>query len=139
MSGFKIIIKANAHGFNKEKLEESIKNSIESQFSSIKVHNIKAKGTQVMGIIDPTNELEKTINNRNSKIHKLENLINTSEKKIGNLEDQVSDLLRIIREREQLNINNDSCNCNDWRSVGNDPETGDKLKRCNICERVGVR
>jgi hypothetical protein len=139
MVGFKVIIKANAQGVNKVKLEQFIKNAVESNCDSIKIEHIKAKGTSVMGIVDPVNALEKTIDRRNASLWKTESLLNESEKKVSDLEAQVSDLLRIIREKEESTISDGFCNCNDWRSVGSDPETGDKLKRCNICERVDVR
>lgn len=35
--------------------------------------------------------------------------------------------------------NNTDCPCDDWESIGTDPATGDKLKRCNICNQIGVR
>ena len=35
--------------------------------------------------------------------------------------------------------NNTDCPCDDWESIGTDSTTGDKLKRCNICNQIGVR
>lgn len=139
MSGFKVIIKAIAHGYNKVKLEQSIKSAIESTYGSIKIEHIKAKGTNIIGIVDPVIELEKTINSRNEEIYKLGNLLRASEENEDKLKEQVSSLLHIIRSHETSTVSRDFCDCNDWRSIGSDPESGDKLKRCNICEAVGVR
>jgi chromosome segregation ATPase len=139
MSGFKVIIKATAPSFSKNKLEQVIKTVIESSNSGISIQHIKAKGTSTMNIVDTVNALENTISRRNRSIHSLEQQLNTSEIQVTNLEEQVADLLRIIREREESNSSDDFCNCNDWHSVGSDLESGDKLKRCNICQSVGVR
>lgn len=139
MSGFKVIIKANAHSFSKDKVEQVIKALVEGSNSGIAIQHIKAKGTSNMKIVDPVTVLEKTVDRRNSQIHNLEKQLNTSEKQTASLTKQVADLLTIIRDKEQLTNSDDFCNCNDWRSVGSDPVSGDKLKRCNICEKVGVR
>lgn len=58
MTGFKVVIKANAQGFSKIKLEQSIKSAVEIAYASIKIEHIKAKGTVVMDIIDPVAKLE---------------------------------------------------------------------------------
>jgi hypothetical protein len=138
MTGFKVVIKAVAHGFNIDKLKKAMKFAVESSDNDIVIQHIQAKGTTVMGMVDPIQLLNNTIDRRNASLYRAECQINENEQLIGKLEYQVEELLLIIRERENSN-NNDDCSCNDWRSIGTDPETGDKLKRCNICERVGVR
>ena len=80
-----------------------------------------------------------TATRRNNSLWKAESALTKSEEKAISLQYQVDDLLRIIREREENTDSNEDCNCGDWRSIGSDPSTGDKLKRCNICERIGVR
>jgi hypothetical protein len=139
MSGFKIIIKATAHGLSKVQVEQALKAVVDSSNSGIAIQNIKAKGTSNLSIVDPIIHLEETIERRNSQINSLNKQVTTSDTQVAELEEQVVDLLRIIRDRENLSSDGDFCNCNDWRSTGSDPESGDKLKRCNICGRVGVR
>jgi peptidoglycan hydrolase CwlO-like protein len=139
MTGFKIIIKATAQGYSKDKLEREIKSVIERTCGGISIKHIKAKGTNNLNLIDPVIELEKTIDRRNTSLWETESSLSKSEEEVADLKSQVEDLMRIIRDKEESCNRDDFCNCNDWRSVGSDPESGDKLKRCNICERVGVR
>ena len=45
---------------------------------------------------------------------------------------------RLASLQDFIDYNTD-CLCDDWQSIGTDPTTGDKLKRCNICKQIGVR
>ena len=145
MTGFKVIIKATAHSMSNAKLEQYIKTTLEESSAGIIVNNIKAKGTKVLHIIDPLSVLERTINSRNSEIHKLTMQADKDGRDITRLEAHVQELERIIHDKEEQLLgtsavqDGDFCTCHDWRSIGSDPETGDKLKRCNICDRIGVR
>ncbi len=139
MQGFKVIIKLQAEGLNKANLELALKELIANSSAKILIQNIKAKGTSVMGIADPMNILESTISRRNAEVHRQTKLADTLGEQVTDLTAQVENLLEIIRAKERLLDSSEDCSCNDWRSIGTDPETGDKLKRCNICNRLGIR
>lgn len=138
MTGFKVVIKATAHGYNKERLAQAIKVSVEHNQPNIKIEHIKCKGTTKLNGVDEIGVLNDTISRRNAKIYSLEKVIYNHDDKVERLEARVEELLAHIRN-DDGDDGDGFCNHNDWRSVGSDPVSGDKLKRCNICERVGVR
>ena len=58
---------------------------------------------------------------------------------IADLEATIADLTKICKEQVNIGIPN-SCDCfYKWSSIGSNPNTGELLKQCSLCNKIGVR
>ena len=59
--------------------------------------------------------------------------------KLQNAEDIISTLKFRIESLQEQIITGEDCPCDDWETCGTDPLTWDKLKKCNICDKISIR
>lgn len=140
MTGFKVVLKVQTlTSISKVGLEQLIKANLEHPINDLKVLHVKAKGIACLTMQDPVAILNSTIDRRNTEIGKLNQAAYESDKHNARLQ-EANDYLnkQVIKLRDMLD-NNTECDCSDWDSVGTDPYTGDKLKKCNLCHQIGVR
>lgn len=58
---------------------------------------------------------------------------------IYNLQDELTLVTKRLLTLQEVYESNNECPCDDWESIGTDSTNGDKLKKCNICNTIGVR
>ena len=108
---------------NKSKIELSL----EEKFEKIQ------KGYKVIDAALIRRNRENTslsikISEQEEKIEELQNLICEKDEKIEELRSTIQNIM-----------NGGECDCSDWISIGTDPQTWDKLKKCNDCQKISVR
>lgn len=85
-------------------------------------------------------KLTNCIRARNKTIAILDVSITKCTEDIIQLESKLTDATKLISKLKTLITNGGGCDCSgDWVSIGNDEVTGNKLKRCLICNSIGVR
>jgi hypothetical protein len=90
---------------------------------------------------------------RGQKLSRLNDALSAKNKQIAILESAVMKGVDLLSEHEQTiidltkiccdNVNlstPNSCNCfYKWVSIGSNPNTGDLLKQCSLCNQIGIR
>ena len=84
-------------------------------------------------------QLKQSLTARNRTIRTLEGAIHTYLQQLDKAEIRVTELEIAVEMLRGMIENGNECDCSDWESIGTDSNNGDKLKRCNICDKIGVR
>jgi hypothetical protein len=66
-------------------------------------------------------------------------VVNKMQQDIYQLEADVERYKELFETAKKSLLNNGTCDCSDWDSCGTDPNTWEKLKRCNVCDQISVR
>lgn len=83
--------------------------------------------------------LQRTVSDRNNRIRELEQEVEALTDNLNESNERVSMLEDVIRHMENGGEGEKPCCQTEWVSIGTDPETGDKLKKCGVCGNIGVR
>ena len=99
----------------------------------------KQKDIKIANLVKSTTLQQRTLSNRNLKIHELKVTLDVYSDTITKQEHLLDEANSRIEKLRHMIDSESSCPCDDWESAGTDPNTWDKLKRCNICGKVSVR
>lgn len=84
-------------------------------------------------------KLQRTITDKNNRILELQQEVESLTDKLTESDERVSMLESVISHMEEGGEGGKPCCQTEWVSIGTDPETGDKLKKCEVCGTIGIR